>query len=159
MCPTAVASPGALQIDLAIGQSFNPKALRIGNLEQNVLRLNDLTRHDLGGSDDAIRWCAQHLVSGAGIASGFAPRAQALQLAFEVVDLALWHRASFRQRSQPSQLVFCDRYQLFDLADLFQDCRAIRDRQMRFDLDENVALADRCPMRGIAPSLGMTRPP
>src|SRR5215218_2623660 len=139
---------GRAQIDLAIGQSFNPETLWIGNLEQDVLRLNDLPRHDLGGSDDAIGWSAQLFVSGAGIARGFAPRAQALQLAFEVVDLALWYRASFRQRSQPSQLVFCDRYQLFDLADLFQDGRAIRDRQIRFDLDENVALADPLPDAG-----------
>ena len=32
---------------------------------------------------------------------------------------------------------------LFDLANLFQDCGAVGDRQMRFDLDEDVALADR----------------
>src|SRR5215207_120120 len=139
---------GRAQIDLAIGQSFNPEALRIGNLEQNVLRLNDLPRHDLGGSDDAIGWSAQLFVPGAGIARGFAPRAQALQLAFEVVDLALRYRASFRQRPQPPQLVFGNRYQLFDLADPFQDCRAIRDRQIRLDLDENVSLADPLPDAG-----------
>ncbi len=105
--------------------------------------LNDLARHNLGRGNDAVRGGAQHLKAGAGIPSGFTARPQPLEFAFEVIDLTLWHRASFRQWPQASQLILRDRYQLFDLADFFQDCGAVGDRQMRLNLDENVALADR----------------
>ena len=96
---------GSVRTDVVIGQRLDPEALRIGDLEQNVLWLDDLARHDLGRGDDAVGRRAQHLEAGPGIPRGLTARPQSLEFAFEIVDLTLRHRAPVRQWSQPSQLV------------------------------------------------------
>ena len=57
----------SVQTDVVIGQRFDPKAFWIGNLEQDVLWLDDLARHNFGRGDDAVGGGAQLLKAGAGL--------------------------------------------------------------------------------------------
>jgi hypothetical protein len=63
-----------LRINLAVDQSFDPIALRIDDLKQDVLCLHDLARRSLRGCDHAIGWCSQEFRFGARIADNLAAR-------------------------------------------------------------------------------------
>ena len=74
------------------------------------------------------------------VAHHLAALAQALQLRFQVDELALRHGTALGQRTQTSQLCFRDRDQLLDLAELLQDRGAVGLRQMRLDLRQRSPL-------------------
>jgi hypothetical protein len=56
--------------------------------------------------------------------------------------LASRHRVAFGERAQSPKSRFSDCDQLLDLACFFGDRRAVGERQIRIDLDQNIALAD-----------------
>ena len=140
---TALASDSEVEIDIAIGQRLHPKSLGIDDLEQQVLRLHDLPGHDLHGGNDAVCRSAQNFEFGARVANGFAANAQALQLRFQVRDLALRHGAALGERTQAPKFYFGDRDQLLDLARLLRDGRAVGQREVRIDLRQSISLAHR----------------
>ena len=70
-------------------------------------------------------------------------RAQAFKFALGIDDLAFAARRRVRRAGAAVASCLGDRDQLLDLADLFGDRRAVGERQIRIDLDQNVALADR----------------
>jgi hypothetical protein len=60
-------------IDLAIGQRFDPKALRVHDLEEDVLRLHHLTRDNSSGGNDAADGRAQDFGLDAGLTDDLPP--------------------------------------------------------------------------------------
>ena len=64
-------------IKVTVVEGFNPKAGRIDDLEQQILRLNDLAGEDAGARNDAVNRCAQYFRRNSGFKNGIAPLSQA----------------------------------------------------------------------------------
>src|SRR5262245_29668360 len=87
------------RVDRAIHQRFDPKRLRIDDLEQHVLGLHDLTRYDLGHGDDAIGRRAEKLRLSPCVADRFATKAQARKFRLDIRDLASRHGIALGERA------------------------------------------------------------
>src|SRR6266540_2518206 len=120
------------RVDRAVDQRFDPKRLRI----------DDLSWHDFGHGDHAIGRRAEKLRFSSCVADRLATKPQARKFRFDIHDLASRHGVAFGERAQSPKFRFSDCDQLLDLTGFFGDCRTVGERQIRIDLDQNIALAD-----------------
>ena len=130
-------------IELAIDQRLDPQTCRIDDLEQHVLRLHHLARHDARRRDDARGRRAQRFRLDADLVQHLPPLAQAFHFGLGVDELALRRDLLFHQDAGAAQPRFRHRDQLLDLAELLEDGGAVGLRQRRLDARQQVAFLHR----------------